>query len=116
MQIDRIKISQEVFVRGMPTWIGVEGSVTPEEDVNAGLQKLQKTIIDYVESEEKALSKGKKKQPTLQDDTDKEFELVKQKLSSIEFKEDALAFIASTSFHLSIEAKQIANLKPSKNK
>lgn len=54
MTIDRIKISQEINFNGLPTWIGMEASLLPDEDEKDGLRKLQKSITDYQQEEAKA--------------------------------------------------------------
>lgn len=53
-QIDRIKISQEINFNGMPTWIGLEGTLLPGEDEKDGLRHLQKSISEYQQEEAKA--------------------------------------------------------------
>lgn len=53
MNIDRIKISQEVNFLGMPTWIGMEASLLPDENEKDGLKALQKSITDYLQEENK---------------------------------------------------------------
>lgn len=116
MTIDRIKISQEVNFMGMPTWIGMEAALLPEDNEKEGLRKLQKSITEYLQEEEKAIKGDKWKPQEATGDIDNEFEAVKAHLEGIEFQEDALEYLKTTSFHLSIEAKLIANLKPSKNK
>lgn len=65
--IDRIKISQEINFNGMPTWIGIEGTLLPDEDTIEGLRTIQKKISEYQQEEEKAFGKrrwGKPDQPT----------------------------------------------------
>lgn len=57
--IDRIKISQEINFNGMPTWIGIEASLLPDEDEKDGLRTLQKSITDYQQQEEKAYRESK---------------------------------------------------------
>ena len=47
---------------------------------------------------------------------DKEWEEIKKKLSSIEFQEDAQHYINTTPYKLMIQARQIINEKPLKNK
>lgn len=45
-----------------------------------------------------------------------QYEAIKEKLESFEFKEDALEYLLTTSFKHYIPAKNLANSKPSKNK
>lgn len=59
MVIDRIKISQEINFMGMPTWIGIEGTLVPDEDVLEGLRTIQKKITDYQQEEQKAYGQSK---------------------------------------------------------
>lgn len=59
MTIDRIKISQEINFNGLPTWIGIEASLLPDEDEKEGLRKLQKSITDYQTEEAKAYGQSK---------------------------------------------------------
>lgn len=59
MTIDRIKISQEINFNGLPTWIGIEASLLPDEDEKKGLRKLQKSITDYQTEEAKAYGQSK---------------------------------------------------------
>lgn len=59
MQIDRIKISQEINFNGLPTWISVGGTLLPEENVLEGLRTLQKSITDYHNEEAKAYSQSR---------------------------------------------------------
>jgi len=59
MQVDRIKISQEVNYNGMPTWIGLEAIVLPDEDPKEGLRTLQTKITEYMQEEQKAYGQSK---------------------------------------------------------
>jgi len=59
MQIDRIKISQEINFNGMPTWIGIEAALLPDEDEKDGLRKIQKIITEYQDEEQKAYTQSK---------------------------------------------------------
>jgi len=58
MQIDRIKISQEINFNGMPTWIGIEAALLPDEDEKDGLRAIQKIITEYHQEETKAYSQS----------------------------------------------------------
>lgn len=67
MTIDRIKISQEINFNGMPTWIGIEGTLLPDEDTIEGLRTIQKKISEYQDEEQKAYTQskwGKQEKPT----------------------------------------------------
>ena len=57
MIITTIKLSQEINFNGMPTWIGLEGSLSAGEDEKDGLRSLQKSITDYVKEEQEKLPK-----------------------------------------------------------
>lgn len=57
MQITTIKLSQEINFNGMPTWIGLEAALLPEENEKDGLRSLQKSITDYVKEEQEKLPK-----------------------------------------------------------
>jgi len=59
MQVDRIKISQEVNYNGMPTWIGLEAVILPEECPKEGLRTLQTKITEYMQEEQKAYGQSK---------------------------------------------------------
>lgn len=59
MTIDRIKISQEINFNSMPTWIGLEASLLPDEDPKENLRKLQKVITEYQDEEQKAYTQSK---------------------------------------------------------
>lgn len=59
MTIDRIKISQEINFNGLPTWVGIEASLSPDENEIEGLRKLQKSITDYQTEEAKAYGQSK---------------------------------------------------------
>ncbi|MES2382816.1 MAG: hypothetical protein V4538_17345 [Bacteroidota bacterium] len=59
MNIDRIKISQEINFNGMPTWIGLEASILPDENEKDSLRQLQKVITEYQTEEQQAYSKSK---------------------------------------------------------
>jgi hypothetical protein len=66
MQIDRIKISQEINFNGMPTWIGIEAALLPGEDEKDGLRQIQKIITEYQQEEQKTYGKSnwaKQEQP-----------------------------------------------------
>lgn len=62
MTITTIKISQEVNFMGMPTWIGMEATILPDENEKDGLRQLQKSITEYLQEEKKTF-KGKWKKP-----------------------------------------------------
>lgn len=67
MEIDNLKISREINFNGMPCWVSVGGTTTPDEDPIENLKKLQKVITEYQQEEEKAFGKrrwGKPDQPT----------------------------------------------------
>jgi len=50
------------------------------------------------------------------DEIELEWQVIKSALSEIEFQEDALEFINTTDYYLSIEAKKLIQSKPLKNK
>ncbi len=43
----------------MPTWIGIEATLLPDENEKDGLRSLQKSITDYQQEEQKAYSQSK---------------------------------------------------------
>lgn len=117
MIITTIKISQEINFNGMPTWIGIEASILPDEDEKEGLRKIQKVITEYHQEEQQAFGKSrwaKNMSEPAYGAVDEEFEAVKAHLDTIEFQEEALEYLKTTGFHLSVEAKSIANSKPNK--
>lgn len=59
MNIDRIKISQEINFNGLPTWIGLEATLLEGDDEKDGLRQLQKIITDYHQEESKAYTQSK---------------------------------------------------------
>ena len=77
MIIDRIKISQEINFNGMPTWIGLEGTLLPGEDEITGLRTLQKSITDYQTEEEKKYRESKIYQVKVPDKIQGWFEVIK---------------------------------------
>lgn len=59
MNIDTIKISQEINFNGMPTWISIGGTLLPDDDVKDGLRQLQKSITEYQQEEQVAYGQSK---------------------------------------------------------
>jgi hypothetical protein len=59
MQIDRVKISQEINFNGMPTWVGMEGLLDPDEDPKEGLRTIQRKITEYQQEEQTTFGKSK---------------------------------------------------------
>lgn len=59
MEIDNLKISREINFNGMPCWVSVGGTTTPDEDPIENLKKLQKVISEYQDEEQKAYTQSK---------------------------------------------------------
>lgn len=96
MTIDRIKISQEINFNGMPTWIGMEASILPDEDEKDCLRKLQKSITEYDNEAKKEYSKSKwaKSEPEYND---------KPVQSMIEEMETCATFAEIQSFRFTVK-------------
>lgn len=73
-------------------------------------QEMRGTTVRVVDEGQVGLSKKE------QDVTDKLFVKVKEKLSKFNNKEDAQAYLDTTEFKMTIEAKQLVNILPLKNK
>jgi hypothetical protein len=117
--IQTVKISQEVNFMGMATWIGLEGTLLPEENEKDGLRALQKSITEYLQEEEKAY-KGKWKKPdnpVIEQTLNEEFDSIKESVISAETKEDAMEIINNSGnwkIPLEFQTREIVKSKPSK--
>lgn len=122
MQIDRIKISQEINFNGMPTWIGMEASLLPGDDEKDGLRIIQKSITDYDNEAKKEYSQNNRQLKEVSKEAitaaDKEiekvFKKVKANLSKYSNREDAEAYLSTTEFKMNLECKEIIQSLPKK--
>lgn len=58
MIITTIKLSQEINFNGMPTWIGLEATLLPDENEKDCLRILQKSITEYHQEESVVFGKS----------------------------------------------------------
>lgn len=97
--------------------IFVEASLSEGENVRDALYECKRTVESFHFESNKADEK-KKELPVIDAsvpvEEDKEWNKIKKKLSSIEFKEDAQSYLDSTPYKLLIEAKRIVTKKPLK--
>ncbi len=117
MIVDRIKFTKEFNYHGISEWIGVEGSISPTDDLKESVLSLRKQIVEIfntaVENPDAVKYVTSEK---IDYAGDAEFELLKDNLAGIEFKEDAEEYLLTTPFKHAAEAKILIINKPSKNK
>ncbi len=113
--VDRIKFTKEFNYHGMSEWIGVEASLDPGENVEEAILKAREQVVATFNKTIPPIQVDKIKN-IAPDGTDVEFEALKVKLSKIEFREDAQAYLETTDFRMAIQAKNLVNKKPLKNK
>jgi hypothetical protein len=118
-----IKVTYGVSIMMGEHWQKIDVEQLPDEG------ESMETVLDEVCERVKSWHKNKYPDMYMKDDkplpdsgynatqekADKEWEEIKNKLAAIEFQEDAVEFINSTDFFLSIEAKKLINNKPLKN-
>lgn len=124
MRIDRINY-QETFNLGnyCSQRIGVEIEINEGEDAKAALETARQLVHEFhsqtAPTQDFMGTQVRSIEPdnTEREDTIKqEYMEVEAKLNSIEFQEDAIEYLNTTTFKHFIPAKTIANSKPIKNK
>lgn len=115
MVVHTIKVSEEVTDFDKHYWIGMEASVTPEENAVEQTKELRKMLEQvYASNTKKVITKEPEKPSMTKEETASWNKLVKM-LTRLGNKEDALRYLSeSKEWRLSIEAKQIANSLKSK--
>lgn len=117
MHISLVKISEEFNnINGRHLWLGCEVVVNKGEDEKAAFKKGMDFLIEAnKEASELPIIQVPARFSITQKEADKEFDFIKEKLSEFEFREDAQAYLETTDFKFTIEAKNIINNKPFKN-
>lgn len=118
MKVDRIKCTKEFSYHGFSEWIGMEASIEEHEDAVEQELLLRQKLIDTFNQvlSEKNVPVIEQKKEQIDSTEDAVFEEIKKKLADFEFMEDAQAYLDTTKYHLTIEAKRIVNSKPKKTK
>lgn len=125
MPLDKITVSRTFHLGDSNFFkVGQEGTIiegeTREELTADAMGYIYSTLKKYCPETDIVNPLEKKKELPVIDasvvvEEDKEWNKIKKKLSSIEFKEDAQDYLNSTDYKLTIEAKKIISNKPSKN-
>lgn len=118
MKTVKYKFSQEFQCHGMSRWLTSYAVLSPvdnPEDAAKELIKQSDKIIQEVVKQQAEEMKGK---PTGLDQIEEDFKFndVKKKLAEFEFREEAQAYIETTDYRYTIEAKKLIEIKPLKNK
>lgn len=122
MRIDRINY-QETFNLGnyCSQRIGVEIEINEGEDAKAALETARQLVHEFHSQTSPTQDfMGTQVRSIEQDNTEREDTIkqeymeVEAKLNSIEFQEDAIEYLNTTTFKHFIPAKTIANSKPNK--
>jgi hypothetical protein len=109
MIVHTIKVSQEINDFDLHYWVGMEASITPEEDEIAETKKLRKKI-EMVYSSDIKVEKKEIEKPTLTPEETSSWKALVKTLAKLGNKEDALKYLeGNKEWCLSVEAKQIAN-------
>ena len=120
MIVHTIKVSEEVHDFEDHYWVGMEASITPEEDAVEQTKELRKKL-EMVYSSDIKVEKIEKPNITpeetiLDDKAQEEWKHLVKILTALKYREVALEYLAnSVEWKVSPEAKQIANSLPSKN-
>lgn len=97
--------------------IFVEASLSEGENVRDALYECKRTVESFHFESNKADEK-KKELPVINTkeaaEIDKEFELVKENLSKISYREDAQEYLNTTGFQFNLVCKNLVNNKPTK--
>lgn len=115
MHISLIKVSEEFNnANGRHIWLGCDVVVNEGEDEAVAFKKAMDSIFKANELASESIPV-----PIIErldsHERDEEFETLKIKLESIEFREDAQAYLDTTPFNLAYEAKKLVNNKPLKH-
>lgn len=113
-----VKYTKEFAYRGVSEWIGTELSLGKNEDPKKALHEAKKLVDEFWAEtlSEKNVPVIEQKKEQIDSTEDAVFEEIKKKLADFEFMEDAQAYLDTTKYHLTIEAKRIVNSKPKKTK
>ena len=124
MIIDRITAGKTVELMtkdGEHIWLKFDASASLMEQDNRqdSVAELDLFVDGYFKETIKKITEPSKQSKISKEEyeaTDKAFELVKSKLSEIDNREDAQAYLETTDFKHTIIAKNIVNSKTPKNK
>lgn len=121
MIIHTIKVSEEVNDFDKHYWVGMEASITPEEDAVEQTKELRKKL-EMVYSSDIKVEKIEKpivppEETTVDDKAQEEWRQLVKTLTKLKYREDALKYLAnSKEWKINQEAKLVANSLPSKTK
>lgn len=115
MIIHTIKVSEEIHDFDKHYWVGMEASISPEENAVEQTLKLRKKLeLVYASDPQKAIEKSNEK-PTITPEENKSWKALVKTLTKFGNKEDALKYLeGNIEWKLSREAKVIANSLPNK--
>lgn len=117
MFFSKIKVTQEFQYHGVSSWLHAEITLNEAEDPKVALHQANNFVQESwveISPEHNGSVVIQKSQVTIEIDT--EFEDVKEKLSLIQFQEEAQDYINTTDYSYTIEAKKLIAAKPFKNK
>lgn len=114
-----VKYTKEFQYRGLSEWITSEAEINQGDDAKAVLHACKNLVEEFwieISPEHNGSVVKRSQSPYDKMEEDFAFNDVKKKLEEIEFREDAQAYIETTEYRFTIEAKKIINSKPLKNK
>jgi hypothetical protein len=119
MIVDRVKYGKTVHFNpysDQEFWekFAIEGSVLEIDNPKQCLIELRQKINELISETYPTVIQVTTTR-TLEQVDDKEFDELKEKLSTIEFYEEAEAYLNTTPFKMAVEAKKIINQKPHKS-
>lgn len=115
MIIHTIKVSEEVNDFDKHYWVGMEASVTPEEDAVEQTKELRKKLEMVYSSDTKKVINKESEKPTLTPEEISSWNRLVKTLTKLGNKEDALKYLeGDKEWSMAIEAKQIAASLPNK--
>lgn len=103
-----------VYGTYLPKRIGAKIIINEGEDEMEAYRKA-KAVIDKFAEELAPVDSTTKIRLLVPAEADPLFEQLKMSLGMYEYKEDAMAYLETTDYRFAIEAKNIINLKKSKN-
>lgn len=117
MIIHTIKVSEEIHDFDKHYWVGMEASISPEENAVEQTIELRKKLEQvYASDAQKVIEKSNEK-PTLTPEETASWKALVKTLTKLGNKEDALKYLeGNVEWRLSREAKVIANSLPDKKK
>ena len=125
MVVTLIKVSEEIHDFEKHYWVGMEASITPEEDAVEQTKVLRKKLEQIYSSdikiENKPIPAYIEVPPNISHDEEdriqEEWNKLVKAITKLKYKEPALEYLSkSKEWMYSKEAKDIANSLPSKNK